>query len=47
MPIGECWDLEELSRTCQALGRWTFMLTSQPLYVPGGVASPANAMAIF
>lgn len=47
MPIGECWDLEELSRTCQALGRWSFMLTSQPLYVPGGVASPANAMAIF
>ncbi|KAJ5115273.1 hypothetical protein NUU61_001032 [Penicillium alfredii] len=43
----ECWDLEELSRTCQALGRWTFMLTSQPLHVPGGVASPANAMAIF
>ncbi|KAJ5263390.1 hypothetical protein N7478_010995 [Penicillium angulare] len=47
MPIGECWDLEELSRTCQALGRWTFMLTSQPLNVPGGVASPANATAIF
>ncbi|KAJ5184014.1 hypothetical protein N7492_001630 [Penicillium capsulatum] len=47
MPIGECWDLEELSQTCRELGRWTFMLTSQPLYMPGGVASPANATAIF
>lgn len=47
MPIGECWDLEELSQACQELGRWTFMLTSQPLCVPGGVASPANATAIF
>ncbi|CAI7670414.1 unnamed protein product [Penicillium bialowiezense] len=47
MPIGECWDLEVLSQVCQELGRWTFMLTSQPLDVPGGVASPANATAIF
>ncbi|KAJ5820370.1 hypothetical protein N7474_005961 [Penicillium riverlandense] len=47
MPIGECWDLEELSSTCRALGRWTFMLTSQPLCIPGGVASPANATAVF
>lgn len=47
MPIGECWDLEELSQTCSTLGRWTFMLTSQPLNIPGGVASPPNATAIF
>lgn len=47
MPIGECWDLEELSAMCAKLGRWTFMLTSQPLYLPGGVASPPNATAIF
>ncbi|CAG8325293.1 unnamed protein product [Penicillium salamii] len=47
MPIGECWDLETLSQLCQELGRWTFMLTSQPLDLPGGVASPANATAIF
>ncbi|KAB8205144.1 putative cyclase-domain-containing protein [Aspergillus parasiticus] len=47
MPIGECWDLEGLSETCRKLGRWTFMLTSQPLNLPGGVASPPNATAIF
>ncbi|PCG96152.1 Putative cyclase [Penicillium occitanis (nom. inval.)] len=47
MPIGECWDLEELSATCAKVSRWTFMLTSQPLYLPGGVASPPNAIAIF
>ncbi|XHG02985.1 hypothetical protein AWENTII_006305 [Aspergillus wentii] len=46
MPIGECWDLEELAEACKARGRWTFMLTSQPLNLPGGVASPPNAMAI-
>lgn len=37
-PIGECWDLEELSETCRKLNRWTFLLTSQPLNLPGGVA---------
>ncbi|KAI9928604.1 hypothetical protein MW887_001819 [Aspergillus wentii] len=47
MPIGECWDLEELSKTCKDLRRWTFMLTSQPLNLFGGVASPPNATAIF
>lgn len=47
MPIGECWDLEELSDTCERLGRWSFMLVSQPLNLHGGVASPPNATAIF
>ncbi|KAL2802935.1 putative cyclase-domain-containing protein [Aspergillus granulosus] len=47
MPIGECWDLEELSETCRQLNRWTFLLTSQPLNLPGGVASPPNATAVF
>lgn len=47
MPIGECWDLEELSETCRKLDRWTFMLTSEPLNLYGGVASPPNAIAIF
>jgi len=46
MPIGETWDLEELGRVCRREGRWTFFLTSQPLNVEGGVASPANVMAI-
>jgi hypothetical protein len=47
MPIGECFDLEALSEECAKQQRWTFMFTSQPLYIPGGVASPPNAMAIF
>ncbi|RDL34696.1 Uncharacterized protein BP5553_07824 [Venustampulla echinocandica] len=46
MPIGETWDLEGLAQACRELGKWTFFLTSQPLNIKGGVASPANVMAI-
>ncbi|OCK82447.1 hypothetical protein K432DRAFT_433465 [Lepidopterella palustris CBS 459.81] len=46
-PIGEFWDLEELAATCERLGRWSFLVTSAPLNVPGGVASPPNALALF
>lgn len=46
MPIGEMWDLEQLSRECEAQQKWTFLLTSAPLNVKGGVASPPNALAI-
>lgn len=46
-PIGEAWDLEGLAETCERLGRWSFLITSAPLNVPGGVASPPNAIAIF
>jgi hypothetical protein len=47
MPIGELWDLEALSAMSERLGRWTFFLTSAPMNVPGGVASPPNALAFF
>ncbi|ORY03941.1 hypothetical protein BCR34DRAFT_491956 [Clohesyomyces aquaticus] len=47
MPIGEMFDLEELSRLCKELNRWTFFVTSTPLNMPGGVSSPPNCMAIF
>lgn len=47
VPIGEMFDLEALSEKCKALGRWTFFLSSVPLKIPGGVASPPNAIAIF
>ncbi|RYO80309.1 hypothetical protein DL762_007722 [Monosporascus cannonballus] len=40
MPIGELFDLERLAQECRRLGRWSF-------FVPGGVASPPNAVAIF
>jgi hypothetical protein len=51
MPIGELWDLEALSDVCKGMdggkGRWTFFLTSAPMNVKGGVASPPNALAFF
>ena len=45
--IGELFDLEALSRECERQGRWSFFVNSMPCYVPGGVASPPNAVAIF
>ncbi len=47
MPIGELWDLEALSQKCQYENRWSFLLTSSPANVPGGVGSPPNALALF
>ncbi|KAF2101033.1 hypothetical protein NA57DRAFT_74626 [Rhizodiscina lignyota] len=47
MYIGELWDLKALSETCAKLGRYSFLLTSSPLNVPGSVGSPPNALAIF
>jgi hypothetical protein len=47
MPIGELWDLEGLSEKCKQLGRWTFLVTSAPGNVSGGVGSPPNALALF
>ena len=47
MPIGELWDLKALSETCKKLNRYTFLLSSVPLNVPGGIGSPPNALAIF
>jgi hypothetical protein len=46
MPIGEFWDLEGLSEACGRQGRYSFLLTSAPLLIPGGVGSPANAYAV-
>ncbi|KAK9457437.1 hypothetical protein V1511DRAFT_493618 [Dipodascopsis uninucleata] len=46
LPLGEIWDLEELAKACKEIGRWEFLIVSQPLYIEGGVASPPNAMAI-
>jgi kynurenine formamidase len=46
IPIGELWDLDALAEDCASDGRYTFLLTSAPLHVRGGVASPPNALAI-
>jgi hypothetical protein len=44
-PIGELWDTERLAERCKELGRYGFFLASTPLVLPGGAASPANAVA--
>lgn len=46
LPIGETFDLRNLAAECDRLQRWTFLFTSVALYVPGGIASPANAQAV-
>lgn len=46
MLLGELFQLEELARACATDGRWEFFFTSVPLHLPGGVGSPANAIAI-
>ncbi|EED17135.1 conserved hypothetical protein [Talaromyces stipitatus ATCC 10500] len=46
-PIGEMWDLEALAVECERQNRWSFFVTSAPLRVQGGIASPPCAIAIF
>lgn len=45
-PLGELWDLEALAAECKKQKRWTFFVTSAPLNIDGGVASPPNALAV-
>ena len=46
LPLGELWDLGPLVAAARSDGRWTCLLASAPLNLAGGVASPANAIAI-
>ncbi len=46
IPIGELWDLDALAADCAVDGVYDFLLTSAPLHLPGGVASPPNALAV-
>jgi hypothetical protein len=46
LPLGELWELGPLVAASRADGRWTCLLVSAPLNLAGGVASPANAVAI-
>jgi kynurenine formamidase len=43
---GELLDLAELARRCSAARRYEFLFVSVPMNLPGGVGSPANAVAI-
>ncbi len=44
--LGELWSLDGLAEDCANDGVYEFMLVAVPLNLPGGVGSPANAIAI-
>jgi kynurenine formamidase len=44
--LAELLDLDGLAEACASDERWEFQFVSAPLAVPGGVGSPANAVAI-
>jgi hypothetical protein len=46
LPIGELWYLDNLAEDCAADGVYRVFLTSAPLNLPRGAASPANALAV-
>jgi kynurenine formamidase len=46
MPLGELFVLEDLAAACRADGIYDFFFAAPPLYVPGGVGSPLNPLAI-
>ena len=46
MALGELWWLADLARDCAADGVYEAFLVSAPLNAPGGIGSPANAVAI-
>jgi Putative cyclase len=46
MPLGEMWNLGPLAEDCAADGRYHCLLTSAPLNLKAGVASPPNALAL-
>jgi hypothetical protein len=46
MALGELWWLSDLAGDCAADGVYEMFLVSAPLNAPGGIGSPANAVAI-
>jgi len=44
--FAELLDLDRLASRCAILDRYEFMFVSVPLAIPGGLSSPANAMAL-
>jgi kynurenine formamidase len=47
LPILDWPGLVELARTCERLGRWDYALTTAPLRLVGGTASPVNPLCLF
>jgi hypothetical protein len=46
MALGELWWTEDLAADCAEDGVYEALLTSAPMYAPGGIGSPANALAL-
>ena len=46
LPLGELWVLDALAADCAEDGAYEFMLVAPPLYLPGGMGSPLNPIAI-
>jgi hypothetical protein len=46
MALGELWWLDDLAADCARDGVYETFLTSAPLFLRGGIGSPANAIAI-
>lgn len=46
LALAELLTLGRLSGPCKEAKRWEFFFTAAPLNVPGGVGSPANALAV-
>jgi kynurenine formamidase len=47
MPILDWPALTELTATCERLRRWDYLLTTAPLRLRGGTASPINPLCLF
>jgi kynurenine formamidase len=47
LPILDWPALTELAETCNRLRRWEFLLSTAPLRLPGGTASPINPLCTF
>lgn len=47
LAMGELFDLTELSEVCAARAQYEFLFMAKPWRLPGGLGSPANAVAIF
>jgi hypothetical protein len=46
LSLGELWWLADLADDCAADGRYEMFVSSTPMNAPGGIGSPANALAI-
>jgi kynurenine formamidase len=46
MALGELWWTDALAADCAKDGVYEVFLVSAPIHAPGGIGSPANAIAI-